>query len=102
MESARTEENLNIFGTPLMLCTMAEDFNFNKVPDFKFKVWATLLGLQLELWQPSTIAIIVSMVETPVEVDHHGSDLHLQFEVSCHSGCKEPSTGKYQDQASKL
>lgn len=70
MEAARREGNLTIFGTPLMLCTMPDDFNFDEAPEFKFKVWAALPGLQLELWQPSTLAKIVSMVGTPIEVDH--------------------------------
>lgn len=45
MEGARTENNLNIFGTPLMVCSMPEHFNFEKAPDFKFKVWASLPGM---------------------------------------------------------
>lgn len=36
IECARTEGNLTIFGTPLMLCSMLEDFNFKEVPQFKF------------------------------------------------------------------
>lgn len=70
MENARLEGNLSVFGTPLMLCSMPEDFNFEEAPDFKFKVWASLPELQLELWQPSTLAKIASMVGTPIEVDH--------------------------------
>lgn len=62
MEYARLEGNMTIFGMPLMLCTMLEDFKFEEAPDYKFKVCASLPGLQLELWQPSTIAKIASMV----------------------------------------
>lgn len=70
MEAARLEGNLSIFGISLMLCSMPEDFNFEEAPEFKFKVWASLPGLQLELWQPSTLAKIANMVGTPIEVDH--------------------------------
>lgn len=70
IEAARCERNLSIFGIPLMLCTMPKDFNFDKAPYFKFKVWASLPGIQLELWQPSTIAKIANMAGTPIEVDH--------------------------------
>lgn len=49
---------------------MPEDFNFDEVPDFKFKVRASLPGLKLKLWQPSTVAKIASIVGTLVEVDH--------------------------------
>lgn len=70
MEAAKSGGNLAVFGTPLMLCTMPADFNFDKAPEFKFKVWASLPGLQLELWQPSTLAKIANMVGTPIEVDH--------------------------------
>lgn len=69
-EQARTEGNFSIFGSPLMLLYMPEDFNFDEVLEFKFKVWASLPGLPLELWQPTTIAKIASMVGTLVEVDH--------------------------------
>lgn len=49
MDAARLEGNFSVFGTPLMICTMPEDFNFEEAPEFKFKVWASLPGLQLEL-----------------------------------------------------
>lgn len=60
----------SVFGIPLVLCNMPSEFRFDSSPELQFNVWVTLPNLPLELWNPTAIAKIASVVGTPVEVDY--------------------------------
>lgn len=62
--------NYEVFGIPLILTYLPQDFRFDTTPVFKYRVWATFPNLPLALWNPSALGKLASLIGEPIAVDH--------------------------------
>lgn len=71
-EDREVIRNLNtryVFGIPLILCSLPDNFRFDASPEFKFRTWISLPNLPLHYWNPVGISWIVASIGEPLEVD---------------------------------
>ncbi|XP_041989655.1 uncharacterized protein LOC121741038 [Salvia splendens] len=68
-ETVRQNGPFEIFGIPLVLQPMPEDFDLNMDPEVNVPLWIRLVDLPLTLWNLTAISKIASCLRTPLSTD---------------------------------